>query len=268
MRHHLLNPERSAHVVRALKLVDRGWFVPAQYLSQAYMDEPFLSGKFHLSAPHLYAQVLEALDLKPGQRFLNLGSGTGYLSHVVAAIVTSRGACHGVEQHASLVEFASGRCAAVEALRELNWLTFVHGDAFGVELADDDDAYDRIYIGGGVSAPAVERFRELLKPDGGVLVVPRGEELVRIERVSEDHYRQASLAQVRFAVRFAFVRGRRTRVLTAPDKLFAVPDERTRHVAERVRPGTAATDLCFVSDGSGAVSVARVTMCIAPARVP
>lgn len=43
----------------------------------AYMDMPMRHGLLHLSAPSIYAVSLEALELKEGQSFLNVGSGTG-----------------------------------------------------------------------------------------------------------------------------------------------------------------------------------------------
>jgi protein-L-isoaspartate O-methyltransferase len=43
----------------------------------------------HISAPHIYASAMEALDLVPDSSlsFLNIGSGTGYISCIVAEIL-------------------------------------------------------------------------------------------------------------------------------------------------------------------------------------
>jgi len=196
VRYKLLHP--TSPVVAAMKRVDRGWFVPPQQVSKAYLDEPFLApGGFHLSAPHLYAQVLEALDLKQGLSFLNLGSGTGYLSYIVAAIVSPTGRVDGIEQHQFLAEFAANRCSTIKELYALNFCNFIAGDAFRFECATEE-GYDRIYIGGGVSPTAVDRFQANLKVSG-VLVAPRGDELVKIERISQRSFRQTVLAAVRFA---------------------------------------------------------------------
>lgn len=79
---------RSAAVEAAFRVVDRRLFAPQGAEDVAYHDRPIREGRVHLSAPHMYAAVVETLELKPGQSFLNLGSGSGYLSHIVAALIT------------------------------------------------------------------------------------------------------------------------------------------------------------------------------------
>lgn len=64
-------------VLAAFRLVPRAFFVPAEALALAYIDAPLREGPVHLSAPHIYGAVLDALELKPGASFLNVGSGTG-----------------------------------------------------------------------------------------------------------------------------------------------------------------------------------------------
>lgn len=59
----------SKDVEEAFRAVPRGAFVPPDLQLEAYIDEPlFGDPHLHMSAPHMYATVLEALDLSPGRK--------------------------------------------------------------------------------------------------------------------------------------------------------------------------------------------------------
>ena len=64
------------------------------------------AGNLHLSAPCIYSEVMEHLQLEPGLSFLNIGSGTGYLSTMAGLILGRNGINHGIELHADVVEYA------------------------------------------------------------------------------------------------------------------------------------------------------------------
>lgn len=85
----LLNAEyiKTPAVERVLRSVDRGFYFLPEYRRQAYSDMAWKNGNLHLSAPCIYSEVLEQLNVKPGLSFLNIGSGTGYLSTVVGLIL-------------------------------------------------------------------------------------------------------------------------------------------------------------------------------------
>ena len=65
--------------------------------SQAYADQPLKSGNIHISAPHIYCSILEALELHPKSSlsFLFIGFGTGYLSCIAAEILGSNSIHYG-----------------------------------------------------------------------------------------------------------------------------------------------------------------------------
>ena len=121
----------SPNVERVLRLVDRGFYA-VEPKGQIYSDSAWRVDKLHLSAPGIYAIVLQELDIQPGQSVLNVGSGTGYLSTLFGLMIGkyffciipdycryliivflskigSNGVNHGIEIHESNVLFARER---------------------------------------------------------------------------------------------------------------------------------------------------------------
>ena len=81
---------RSEAVEQAFRAVDRADYYLGEFRDSAYKDLAWRHGNIHLSAPCIYSEVMEALELRPGLSFLNLGSGTGYLSTMVGLILGER----------------------------------------------------------------------------------------------------------------------------------------------------------------------------------
>lgn len=78
---------RTELVEQAFRAIDRADYYLEEFKDNAYKDLAWKHGNIHLSAPCIYSEVMEALDLQPGLSFLNLGSGTGYLSSMVGLIL-------------------------------------------------------------------------------------------------------------------------------------------------------------------------------------
>lgn len=86
---HLVEAEfiKTPLIQRVFRAVDRGnYYVPNQK-QNAYKDIAWKMGKLHLSAPCVYSVVMEALKLRAGLSFLNLGSGSGYLSTMAGLVL-------------------------------------------------------------------------------------------------------------------------------------------------------------------------------------
>lgn len=84
---------KSENVEQVFRIVDRAHYYLPDCRESAYKDLAWKNGNLHLSAPCIYSEVMEALDLKKGLSFLNLGSGTGYLNTMVGFMIGNSFVC-------------------------------------------------------------------------------------------------------------------------------------------------------------------------------
>eukprot|EP00913_Durusdinium_trenchii_P001462 g1354.t1 len=133
--------------IEAFRVVDRADFwirgSRADLSSEVYQDAPLRYGKLHQSAPHIYARALEALmPLKTGMSFLNIGSGTGYFSSLVAEIL-GEGVNDGLELWPENVAHAQERCRQLGK----HHITFNEGNVYQLDV-NLGMRYSRIYAFG------------------------------------------------------------------------------------------------------------------------
>ncbi|PNJ01497.1 PCMTD2 isoform 5, partial [Pongo abelii] len=166
---------RTELVEQAFRAIDRADYYLEEFKENAYKDLAWKHGNIHLSAPCIYSEVMEALDLQPGLSFLNLGSGTGYLSSMVGLILGPFGVNHGVELHSDVIEYAKQKLdffiRTSDSFDKFDFCepSFVTGNC--LEISPDCSQYDRVYCGAGVQKEHEEYMKNLLKV-GGILVMP------------------------------------------------------------------------------------------------
>ena len=81
---------QDAAVLRAMRAVPRHQFVPEQHVGDAYEDRPLPIGYGQtISQPYMVAYMTELLELEPGDRVLEIGTGSGYQAAVLAEITDS-----------------------------------------------------------------------------------------------------------------------------------------------------------------------------------
>jgi len=77
----------DAGVVAAMSIVPRHRFVPDEYLSQAYEDHPLPIGHGQtISQPYIVALMTQYLALQPGEKVLEIGTGSGYQAAILAEL--------------------------------------------------------------------------------------------------------------------------------------------------------------------------------------
>lgn len=184
---------RSAAVLGALRKVPREEFLPERLREFAYEDSPLpIAAGQTISQPYIVALMTEALDLKGGEKVLEIGTGSGYAAAVLAEIAAD---VYTVERISELAEKAT---STLKALGYGN-VHVVHGDGtLGWSAAAPYDAI--IVAAGGPEVP--ESLKQQLKV-GGRLVIPvgtdpRAQELVRVTRISNDKFESEDIADVRF----------------------------------------------------------------------
>lgn len=168
---------RDPAVLRALRRVPRHRFVTPELEGRAYEDTPLPIGEHQtISQPYMVALMSEAVALRPGDRVLEIGTGSGYQAAVLA------------ELGARVVTLERIPALARRARQVLAALGYL--DRVTIEVADGTlgwpagAPYEAILI--TAAAPSIPRpLVEQLAP-GGRLVLPIGEEdlqtLVRIRR--------------------------------------------------------------------------------------
>jgi protein-L-isoaspartate(D-aspartate) O-methyltransferase len=91
-------------VLDAMLHVPRDQFVPAAYRAQAYEDHPLPIGDSQtISQPYIVAVMLESLQLQPSDRVLEVGTGSGYATALLAELAAE---VFSIERHPALAENA------------------------------------------------------------------------------------------------------------------------------------------------------------------
>lgn len=184
---------QNPRVLSAMGAVPREAFVPERYRGQAYADGalPIGSGQT-ISQPAVVAQMIEAAEVGPDDRVLEVGAGSGYAAAVMGQIAERVDA---IERHEPLARRAAKR---VRSLGYEN--VHIHAGDGSAGLAEAAP-FDAIVVSaGGPSVP--DALREQLAV-GGRLVMPVGDskreqEIVVIRRRSAEGYDRQSLGWVRF----------------------------------------------------------------------
>jgi protein-L-isoaspartate(D-aspartate) O-methyltransferase len=193
---------RDLRVLSAMEQVSRKMFLPAHLHADAYTDRalPIECGQT-ISQPSLVAMMTEALGTQPGDRVLEVGTGSGYQAAVLSKLVRE---VYTIERFRSLLSLAEERFAA---LRLSNIMTKLDDGALGWP---EKAPFDRIVV--TAAAPEVPDALVAQLKVGGVMVVPVGpagsvQTLLKLVRTPEG-CTPTVLAEVRFVPMVAGVASR------------------------------------------------------------
>jgi len=172
---------------QALSDIPRENFVPEEYLSLVFADIeiPLVDGA-KMFSPKIEGRILDSLDIQGHETVLEIGTGSGYFTSVLAILSQSVVTIELVDQ---LSEFAQNK------VKELNLsnISFIKDDALTYNF--DNEQYDTIVIGCAMPNKN-ENFFRLLKPGGKLFMVVGAINQMQatlVQRTNENEWQSKSL---------------------------------------------------------------------------
>ena len=172
---------------QALSDIPRENFVPEEYLSLVFADiEVPLVGGAKMFSPKIEGRILDSLDIQGHENILEIGTGSGYFTSVLAKLSQS---VVTIELDEQLSKLAQNKVKELN----LNNVTFINDDVLAHNF--DNEQYNTIVI--GCSLPNEnENFFRLLKPDGKLFMVVGTINQMKatlVQRTNENEWQSKSL---------------------------------------------------------------------------
>ena len=191
---------------QALSDIPRENFVPEEYLNLVFADieVPLIDGA-KMFSPKIEGRILDSLDFQGHETVLEIGTGSGYFTSVLAKLSQS---VVTIELDEQLSESAQNKIKELN----LNNITFINDDALAYNF--DNEQYDTIVVGCALPNKN-ESFFRLLKPGGKLFMVVGAINQMQatlVQRTNENDWQSKSLFETHLdymkgtepSVKFAF----------------------------------------------------------------
>lgn len=177
---------KTPRIIEAFRKIKRADFLPERLKSEASVDEPLPIGYGQtISQPLTVAFMLELLKPEFGQKILDIGSGSGWQTALLAEIAGERGKVFGIEIIPGLAEFGKANVARYGFIKK-GAAEIICSD--GTKGLAAEAPFDRI-IAGAMAEIIPKAFRGQLKI-GGRLVAPQGGSVWLIIKKGENEFEE------------------------------------------------------------------------------
>ncbi len=179
-------------LLEAMGTVPRETFVPEHLQEFVYEDSalPIESGQT-ISQPYIVARMIELAEIKPGDKVLEVGAGSGYAAAVMSRMANK---VFAIERHEALAKLAAAR------LKRLGYANAEIICADGTKGLAEEAPFQAIIVSAG--GPHVPEALKQQLAIGGRLIVPVGEfgfqTLIRVRRTGEDRFEEEDFGAVAF----------------------------------------------------------------------
>ncbi len=165
---------KSPLLLEAFRRIDRADFILSESKRECYNDNPLpiLCGQT-ISQPYTVAFMLELLEMARGLKILDIGSGSGWTTALLACITAEGGSVTGVERHSELVNFGRRNLGRYP----FGWAQIIPA---GPELGLPGQLFDRILVSAAARTFPFRLTDQL--NERGILVIPVGHSLWKVQK--------------------------------------------------------------------------------------
>jgi len=180
---------KTPEIIEAFKKIKREDFILPEFKEEAEANYPLPIGYGQtISQPLTVAFMLELLQPKKGDKILDIGSGSGWTTALLAEIVGEEGKVFGVEIISEL------KCFGEENTKKYNFVksgraVFVCGD--GSKGLPQESPFDKIHVAAAAAKIPPALLNQL--KIGGRLVIPVGiesQDMILVEKIGEKKYKE------------------------------------------------------------------------------
>jgi protein-L-isoaspartate(D-aspartate) O-methyltransferase len=181
-------------VLDAMRKVRREAFVPDEYSDLAFEDGPLPIGEGQtISQPYIVALMAEAAALRPDDKVLEVGTGSGYAAAIFAELAAQ---VHTIERHKRLA------AQAEETLGTLGYSNIAVHTGDGTRGWPEAAPFNAIIV--AASGPRAPESLKQQLAIGGRLIMPVGQDrpqfLCKVTRLSQDRFVEENLGPVQFVL--------------------------------------------------------------------